>query len=379
MNSNRTRSTAHPYRAVASAAVVLSLTVAVASAPSASPASPPTTIPVWTPRSVGAQPLVVVAGENGGTELTDFVIPYGVLKRAGIRTLTVAAHNGPLRFSPALKANVDATMAEFDAQHPSGADYVIVPAMVNRADPTVLAWLRDQARKGATVVSICDGALVVGNAGLLRGKSATAHWASAGLRLKQFPGTNWVSNSRYVADGKVISSAGISAAMPTSLALVEAISGKVRAAAVAREMEVSDWSPRHNSDAFRPQFEKLGTYAVKFLINPYLRRTQMVGVPVAEGMDEINVAILADAFSRTGRSRAVLMASTNDPVASRDGLRFLPDVVGESTSVDVVLPPLADTAPGRAFDTTLASIAARYGSRTAYSVALDFEYPAYKR
>ena len=379
MNSKRTRTTACPFHSVATAAFVLSLTVTASSAQAASPSPAASTIPAWTPSSVGAQPLVVIAGENGGTELTDFVIPFGVLKRAGIRTITVAAHKGPLRFRPALKADLDATMAEFDAQHPSGADYVIVPAMVNRADPTVLAWLSDQARKGATVVSICDGALVLGNAGLLKGKSATAHWASEGVRLKQFPGTNWVSNTRYVADGKIISSAGISAAMPTSLALVEAISGKLRAEAVAREMEVSDWSPRHDSDAFRPQFEKLGTYAVKLLVNPYLRRPQVVGVPFAQGMDEINLAILADAYSRTGRSRAVSMASTNVPVASRYGLRFLPDVVGESTSVDVVLPPLANTAPGKAFDTTLASIAARYGSRTAYSVALDFEYPAYKR
>jgi putative intracellular protease/amidase len=114
-------------------------------------------IPAWVPGNGHAKALVVIAGENGGTELTDFAIPYGVLKRAGINTLTVSAHEGPLRFRPALRAHPDATMAEFDARHPEGADYVIVPAMVNRADPTVRAWISDQARKGATLVSICDG------------------------------------------------------------------------------------------------------------------------------------------------------------------------------------------------------------------------------
>lgn len=385
MSPKRIRATTALFFVVASATAGVTLAGGASGAPSASisasasasTAPAPTTIPAWAPGSGRAQPIVVIAGENGGTELTDFMIPFAVLKRAGIRTVAVAAHEGPLRFRPALRAELDATMAEFDAQHPEGADYVVVPAMVNRADPTVLAWLAEQARKGATVVSICDGALVVGSAGLLEGKWATAHWASEGLRLKQFPGTRWVRNSRYVVDGRIISSAGISAAMPTSLALVEAISGKARAAEVAREMEVSDWSPHHDSDAFRPRFGNLGTYAVKLMVNPYLRRTQTIGVPLAARMDEINLAILADAYSRTGRSRAVSMATTGVPVASRYGLRFLPDVVGESRSVDIVLPPVANTAAGRAFDTTLASIAARYGRRTAYSVALDFEYPGY--
>jgi putative intracellular protease/amidase len=340
-------------------------------------ATAPTRIPAWVPTHGRAQPLVAIAGENAGTELTDFAIPYGVLKRAGIETVALAAHEGPLRFRPALRAQLDGTMAEFDAQHPEGADYVIVPAMVNRKDPTVLAWVAEQSRKGATIVSICDGAMVVGNAGLLKGKWATAHWASESMRLQQFPATHWVRNTRYVADGNIVSSAGISAAMPTSLALVEAIAGTQRAAAVAREIDVADWSPRHDSDAFRPHWGNLWAFGVKLGINPYLRHTEKVGVPLAPGMDEIHLAIVADAYSRTGRSQALSIAPTLAPVATRYGLRFLPDVEGASNKIDFVLPALANIAPGKAFDTTLADLEARYGRRTAHAVALDFEYPGY--
>jgi len=377
MNPFPASNTNHLFNAVAAVVAGVALLGFAASAPAATTVYAPAMIPAWTPKHGHEQPIVAIAGENGGTELTDFAIPYGVLKRAGIKTVALAAHEGPLRFRPALKATLDATMAEFDTQHPEGADYVIVPAMVNRKDPTVLAWIVDQARKGATVVSICDGALVVGHAGLLKDKWATAHWASERLRLQEFPTTHWTRNMRYVADGKIVSSAGISAAMPTSLALVEAIAGKERAAALAREIDVVDWTPRHDSEAFRPHFGNLGAFAVKMLVNPYLRSTQIVGVPLHDGMDEINLAIVADAYSRTGRSQAVSLASTIDPVASRYGLRFLPDVVGDTNAVDIVLPPLADTAPGKVFDTTLASLRARYGRRTAYGVALDFEYPGY--
>lgn len=361
------------------AATAAGLAGSASALPSTSGTTVPTTIPAWAPDHSGDRAVVAVVGENGGTELTDFAIPYGVFKRAGIETVAVAAHDGPLRFLPALKAELDSTMAGFDQKYPDGADYVIVPALVNYKDPTVIAWIKDQARKGATVVSICDGAFTVGATGLLDGKWATAHWASESMRVQMYPSTHWVRNTRYVSDGKIISSAGISAAMPTSLALVEAIAGKERAVAVAREIEVSDWSPRHDSDAFRPHFGNLTAFAVQLFVNPYLRSKQSVGVPLATGMDEINLAIVADAYSRTGRSQAVSVAATPDPVPTRYGLRFLPDAVGKTKEVEILLPSLANDAPGRVFDVTLAGLEARYGRRTARSVAVDFEYPGYTR
>lgn len=377
MNCTPQLTTTRLFVAVAAITAGVALCGSAYSTPLAVTDAAPTKIPAWVSQHGHSQPIVAIAGENSGTELVDFAIPYGVLKRAGIETVALAAHEGSLRFRPALTANLDGTMAEFDTQHPEGADYVIVPAMVNRKDPTVLAWISEQARKGATVVSICDGALVVGSAGLLNGKWATAHWASESMRLQEFPTTHWVRNMRYVADGKIVSSAGISAAMPTSLALVEAIAGRERASILAREIGVADWSPRHDSDAFRPHFGNLGAFATKMLVNPYLHGKQRIGIPLNDGMDEINLAILADAYSRTGRSQAVALGATIEPVASRYGLRFSPDAVTGTDAVDVVLPPLGNTVPGMVFDTTLASIEARYGRRTAYGVALDFEYPGY--
>lgn len=368
--------------AVAAAALVTGMAGLAGQAAAIPPRSgqvPPTAIPAWTPDHANDQPLVAIAAENGGTELTDFAIPFGIFKRAGIETVAVAAHEGPMTFLPALRAELDTTMAEFDLQHPEGADYVIVPALKNYRDPTVSAWIRDQARKGATVVSICDGAFTVGATGMLDGKWATAHWASESARVQMHPSTHWVRNTRYVSDGKTVSSAGISAAMPTSLALVEAMIGKPRASELAAEMGVQDWSPRHDSEAFRPRFGNLGAFAMQYVVNPYLRSEQRIGIPLADGVDEIHLAITADAYSRTGRSRALSVSPTPGPVSSRFGLRFLPDAVGKTKGVEIVLPPLPHDAPGRAFDVVLAGIEARYGRQTAKSVALDFEYPGYLR
>ncbi len=329
-----------------------------------------------------AQPVIAVIGENSGTELTDFAIPYGVLARSGAaQVLAVATQPGPMTMRPALKIEPQATVQQFDARFPDGADYVIVPAVVHPKDEALLAWITAQAAKGATVVSICDGALVVANSGLLKGHRATGHWATDSYRKEHYPETEWISNIRYVADGKVISSAGISAALPTALALVQAIAGHDRAAAVAREVGISDWGTEHDSDRFHPHLgSNLGAHATRFT-NNWFHASQSIGVPVTAGVDEIALAFTADAWSRTDRGQAYAVAAGTDALPTRSGLLLLPErVAGGANPPDLMLPPLDNAMPaGRALDQVLESIALRYGDRTAFRVALDFEYPSFQR
>src|SRR5689334_21578040 len=78
-----------------------------------------------------ARPLIAVIGANGATqtETTDYVVPYGILRRADVADV-VALATGPglVKLFPALQVEPDATIDEFDAGHPEGADYVIVSA-----------------------------------------------------------------------------------------------------------------------------------------------------------------------------------------------------------------------------------------------------------
>jgi len=102
---------------------------------------------------------------------------------------------------------------------------------------------------------------------------------------------------------------------------------------------------------------------------------QRIGVPVTSGVDEIALAVTADAYSRTGRSQAYALAASKDPVKTRHGLVLLPDrVLDDPTPLDDVLPAMQAAPSAHVFDTVLASIADRYGRKTAYGVALDFEY-----
>jgi putative intracellular protease/amidase len=359
------------------------------SAPAATQAAPTPALRKDAPASSGTiapyqarfgrnRPVIAILGENSGSELNDFVIPYGVLEQSGVaEVVTVSTQPGVLKLRPALTLQAQATIQEFDARFPDGADYVIVPAIVRYKDPVLLAWIVAQAAKGGTVMSICDGAVVVAASGLMNGHRATAHWASQGARRKYFPEVKWVDNVRYVADGKIISTSGLSAAIPASLALVEAIAGHDRTLALATELGVSDWSPQHNTKPFRPRFGvNLWALISVNYTNAWFHPTDTVGVPLTPGMDEIALALTADAYSRTGRSQAYALAASASPVQTRYGLVVIPDrVVGGANPVKYVLPAFDATPSGRWLAKSIDGIMLRYGRTTAYGVALDFEYP----
>jgi putative intracellular protease/amidase len=108
------------------------------------------------------RPLIAIIGINDATETTDYLMPYGILRRADIAdVVTLATGAGPVTLYPALKVEPHATTAAFDARTGDGADYVIVPAMSRDDDPAALAWLMSQADKGAIIIGVCAGTKVV--------------------------------------------------------------------------------------------------------------------------------------------------------------------------------------------------------------------------
>jgi transcriptional regulator GlxA family with amidase domain len=173
-----------------------------------------------------ARPLVAVVAGRHGVETTDFVVPFGVLYRsrvADVRALGV--HDGPVPMMPALTIKPQMTLAAFDAEHPDGADYVIVPAMHEQA-PDIVAWLEKQAASGATIVGVCEGARLLGAAGLLNGRRATTHWYALDDLQRASPTMIWQRDRRYVVDQRVVTATGVTASLPISLALVEAASSR---------------------------------------------------------------------------------------------------------------------------------------------------------
>jgi putative intracellular protease/amidase len=319
------------------------------------------------------RPLIAIIGINDATETTDYLMPYGILTRADVAdVVTLATAPGPVTLYPTLKVEPHATIAEFDAQHPDGADYVIVPAMSRDDDPVALQWIRNQSAKKAIIIGVCVGAKVVGEAGLLHGKRATTHWYSVKELRGKHPTMRYVEDRRLVVDGGVATTTGISASMPMSLTLIEAIAGRDKAKAVGHDIGIADWDARHESDAFK--------FTRPFALTA-IRNTaafwahERLGIELREGIDEVSLALVADAWSRTYRSQAVTFASTAGVQQSRNGIRILPDEVATSWPTARRLPEIGDRKPAETLDETLRAITARYDARTTDFVAMQLEYP----
>ena len=314
-----------------------------------------------------------IIGINDATETTDYLMPYGVLRRSNVAdVMLVATGPGPVKLYPALNVEPHATVAAFDAQHPDGADYVIVPAMSRDDDPAALAWLKSQAAKGAMIVGVCAGAKVVGEAGLLDGKRATTHWYFLKKLLDKHPTIRYVADRRLVVDQGVATTTGVTASMPMSLTLIEAIAGREKAEEVGRDIGLMHWDARHDSQAF--QFTR--PFALTAIANTVaFWKRETLGIELSPGVDEVSLALVADAWSRTYRSRAVTISPSGGPLLTRNGIRVNPDHIAASWPAEHLLPTIGNQQPARALDEALRGIAVRYGMRTAEFVALQLEYP----
>ncbi|NOG70294.1 DJ-1/PfpI family protein [Roseicella sp. DB1501] len=170
----------------------------------------------------------------------DFTGPFEVLSRlpgATVRTLWKEA--GPVRADTGLTILADTALADCPP-----LDFICVPGGPGVAplmeDAAVLDFLRRQATGARWVTSVCTGALVLGAAGLLRGKRATTHWASHDFLAAL--GAEPV-RARVVRDGNLVTGGGVTAGIDFALALLAEIAGPEVAQSVQLQIEYAPDPP----------------------------------------------------------------------------------------------------------------------------------------
>ncbi len=121
------------------------------------------------------------------------------------------------------------------------ADLIAVPAARIRDDypPELIDALRRASERGAIILSVCSGAFILGEAGLLDGRACTTHWRYADQLAKRFPSARVDPDVLFVDDGNLITSAGTSAGIDACLHLVRRELGSAWANIVARNMVVA--------------------------------------------------------------------------------------------------------------------------------------------
>lgn len=101
----------------------------------------------------------------------------------------------------------------------------------------VISWIESQMKNVQLMTSVCTGALLLAKAGLLKGKLATTHWASYERLEKEFPETEVQRDVKFVDEGNVITSGGISAGINMSFHIVKRLVGSQVAKETAKRME----------------------------------------------------------------------------------------------------------------------------------------------
>lgn len=329
-------------------------------------------IPTYVARFDRTKPVIAVVAENTFTELTDYVVPYGILAQSRVADVyALGTQEGAVQLFPALRVTPQATIAQFDAKYPLGADYVIVPAVHKSDDSILINWITEQSVKGSTIVGVCDGVGVLANAGLLEGHSAVGHWYSFDSLARNHPNTTWVRNRRYLADKNIVTTTGVTASIPASIALVEAIAGTEKATSVATALNIDTWGVQHHSADFQLNARHAWVAATNWLA---FWRKEKIGIAVEPGVNEVSLALIADAYSRTYRSKAYVLAQGHTQLVTKGGLTIELGALEERADFDRVIEHAVDAEVGSALDKALGEIRALYGLDTAQWVALQLEY-----
>ncbi|MFF8308424.1 GlxA family transcriptional regulator [Streptomyces lydicus] len=176
-----------------------------------------------------------------GVQALDVTGPVDVFNGAdravpgAYRIRTAALDAAPVRTTSGLTLVPDLALADAPVPHT-----LLVPGGegTRRPDPRLTDWLRGNAHRARRKVSVCSGALLLAETGLLDGRRATTHWMLCATLAERFPAVRVEPEPIYVRDGDLATSAGVTAGIDLALALVEEDLGRDLALTIARHLVV---------------------------------------------------------------------------------------------------------------------------------------------
>ncbi|MBU3069840.1 DJ-1/PfpI family protein [Aestuariicella sp. G3-2] len=179
-------------------------------------------------------------------EVLDFSGPFEVFTTANrlrdteqaFKVFLVAEQAGPVCARGGYSFN-----PHYDITNHPDIDLLIVVGGVHTEElkkANVLQWVADTAEKARMVASVCTGAFILAEAGVLAGCQVTTHWEDIDDLRQSYPDLTVVEGRRWVDEGRIVTSGGISAGIDMSLHLVSKLFSLELAEKTARQMEF-DW------------------------------------------------------------------------------------------------------------------------------------------
>ena len=304
------------------------------------PTNTPTRTDLAPARTSSGRLVVAVALGASGTVGSDALAPFEVFAsspRFSVYTVAESASPAAVVGGPAIVPTY--TFADVAFGRAEKPDIVVVPA-VDLPDSTteagLRAWVVEQSHQGARILGVCAGARLLAATGLLEGRTATSHWSRISALRKHHPETHWVDGERYVDDGTITTTAGITSGIPAALHLIDELAGTPEAVRVGRLVHYPNWSPTASTTIPVQSLTADDLPVALNLAAPWFRPT--LGVALVDGVGEVDVASAFEVYSTSYAAHTVGIAGGNT-VTTRHGVVLATLPAADAPALDRVVVP----------------------------------------
>ncbi|MEK8130566.1 DJ-1/PfpI family protein [Paenibacillus filicis] len=268
---------------------------------------------------------VAVILANEVTEVFDFLVPYEMFSMTEAYNVFAAAPDNKVK---SLTGGLDVvphyTFDELDHMTGKGPDIIVIPFMpiLDEAKyKPVRDWIRKHSGPNTILLSICNGAENLADTGLLDGKSAATHWGDIDRLEKTYTKVQWKRDQRYVPDGNLVSSAGLTSGIDATLYVIARQIGEPAAAKVAKAMNYPSYDFVEH-----PQMEPfpVGLSDIVYILNNAFQwNKKKNGVFLYNGADELALSSAFDTYGASGTTITPTISSSREPIVSRHGLNLI--------------------------------------------------------
>lgn len=280
---------------------------------------------VQVPEYDASKPTVAVLLANEVTEVFDFLVPYEMFAMTEAYNVYGVAPNREIK---SLTGGLDViphySFAEMDTLLGKSPDIIVIPFMPmldeNQYAP-VREWIQKHSSVNTTLLSICNGAENLADTGLLDGKSAATHWGDVNRLIKKYPEIQWVKDQRYVQQGSIISSAGLTSGIDATLRVISDQLGDAAAKKVAEQMNYPSYDYVLNPH-MEPFNAKLSDISY-IMNNAFQWKKVKAGVLLYNGADELDLSSAFDTYGASGTTRTLAVSNQNEPIVTKHGLNIV--------------------------------------------------------
>jgi len=341
----------------------------------------PLRVPVTVAQKPSAAPVegqfvvAVVLGQSG-SDTADVFAPYEVLASSPhFFVYTIAASADPTPVDGGMSVVPAHTFAEVASGVAPAPDLVVVPAVNAPAEPEEAAareFIVSQYNSGARILGVCAGSRLLAASGILDGLRATSHWSRIAALKTSNPEVTWVTGERYVQDGRITTTGGVTSSIPGALKVMADMAGDAEAIRVGDAIRYPGWSL--DAPTAMP-VKSFGFEDTAFLMNtafPWARPN--VGVELRDGVDEIDAAAIFEVYGYSQGTTAGAL-SRKGIVTTKHGLVVQTPLLNDKTDATLVAGELGKKGSRQGFDVAFEQLSTSTSLSVVQSVSKMIEYP----